>query len=298
MANARGKSIDNTHLSIDQAEKRGFIHRDYIAHCLRWTHVCKFMLQKGRYKTATVLDVGCGKDIPLIRMMNTSRMSPKEYYGIEYNKSPSEMALKHFENTTFKPELYFDIDFVERVEVHKKFLEINGTKKSLPSVITCFEVIEHVEPAHARAMVDRMANIAAASERAGKECNVFISTPNWDPQVGAADNHVNEMKHDAIGALLESVNFKVVEVYGTFASQKDLKPVLSDEEKALFGCLGEYYDSNYLATIFAPLYPAQSRNCLWHLRIRDEVEDRGMIFPEMQEVEEPWTSSEKWQELA
>ena len=43
MANARGKSIDNTHLSIDQAEERGFIHRDYIAHCLRWTHVAKWM---------------------------------------------------------------------------------------------------------------------------------------------------------------------------------------------------------------------------------------------------------------
>ena len=42
MANARGKEIDNTHLSIDQAEARGFIHRDYIAHCLRWTHVSVF----------------------------------------------------------------------------------------------------------------------------------------------------------------------------------------------------------------------------------------------------------------
>ena len=42
MANARGKEIDNTHLSIDQAEARGFIHRDYIAHCLRsvsYTHL-------------------------------------------------------------------------------------------------------------------------------------------------------------------------------------------------------------------------------------------------------------------
>ena len=43
MANARGKEIDNTHLSIDQAEERGFIHRDYIAHCLRWTHVAKYL---------------------------------------------------------------------------------------------------------------------------------------------------------------------------------------------------------------------------------------------------------------
>ena len=52
MANIRGKAMDNTHLSIDQAEKRGFIHRDYIAHCLRWSHVAKFMGEKSRYKTA------------------------------------------------------------------------------------------------------------------------------------------------------------------------------------------------------------------------------------------------------
>ena len=41
MANEFGKAIDKTFLSIDQAETRGFLHRDYIAHCLRWTHVVK-----------------------------------------------------------------------------------------------------------------------------------------------------------------------------------------------------------------------------------------------------------------
>ena len=44
MANARGKEIDNTHLSIDQAEARGFIHRDYIAHCLRHLSVIASIL--------------------------------------------------------------------------------------------------------------------------------------------------------------------------------------------------------------------------------------------------------------
>ena len=63
MANARGKEIDNTHLSIDQAEERGFIHRDYIAHCLRWTHVAKYLHLKSRYKKASILDIGCGKDM-------------------------------------------------------------------------------------------------------------------------------------------------------------------------------------------------------------------------------------------
>ena len=58
MANERGKSVDKTFLSIDNAEERGFLHRDYIAHCLRWTHVVKWLHQGGRYKTARILDVG------------------------------------------------------------------------------------------------------------------------------------------------------------------------------------------------------------------------------------------------
>ena len=58
MANARGKEIDNTHLSIDQAEARGFIHRDYIAHCLRWTKIAKDLNLGGKYKEADIIDVG------------------------------------------------------------------------------------------------------------------------------------------------------------------------------------------------------------------------------------------------
>jgi hypothetical protein len=61
MANARGKSIDNTHLSIDQAEERGFIHRDYIAHCLRWTHVAKWMGNPKHRKDCTCLTLAAAK---------------------------------------------------------------------------------------------------------------------------------------------------------------------------------------------------------------------------------------------
>ena len=45
-----GRSIDKTHLSIDQAEERGFIHRDYLAHCFRWSHVVKHLGKKKLYK--------------------------------------------------------------------------------------------------------------------------------------------------------------------------------------------------------------------------------------------------------
>ena len=31
--------------------------------------------------------------------------------------------------------------------------------------------------------------------------------------------------------------------------------------------LKDYYDSNLLSVIFAPLYPRYSRNCIWHLKM-------------------------------
>jgi hypothetical protein len=42
---------------------------------------------------------------------------------------------------------------------------------------------------------------------------------------------------------------------------KDLLPAIGMNQS--FDLLREYYDSNYLATIFAPLFPAHARNCLW-----------------------------------
>ena len=86
MANAKGKEMDGTHLSVEQAETRGFLHRDYIAHCLRWTKIAKDLGISGRFKETDLIDVGCGKDMPLARTLMTSRMAPRRYLGIEYNK--------------------------------------------------------------------------------------------------------------------------------------------------------------------------------------------------------------------
>ena len=77
MANARGKTVDTTYLSVDQATERGFLHRDYIAHCLRWSHVIKYLGTSARYKTAKILDVGCGKEMPLAKSLHSSRMAPE-----------------------------------------------------------------------------------------------------------------------------------------------------------------------------------------------------------------------------
>lgn len=295
MANARGKAIDNTHLSIDQAEVRGFIHRDYIAHCLRWSHVAKFIREKNRWKSAVVLDVGCGKDLPLARMLHTSRTAPKAYIGVDYNKAMSEMASEHnfgSMDVTFAG----SVNFSDDVKLSKKGFAVETksatTHHPLPTIITCFEVLEHVEPAHARKMVEKMVELAKASEAQGNECHIFISTPNWDPDVGAADNHVNEMRYGAVGYLLESAGLEVLHSYGTFASQRDIKPGMTDADKIMMERLGHYYDSNYLSTVFAPCYPALSRNALWHCRYTGS----NPVF-KIEHVEQPWTSSEHWHDL-
>ena len=276
MANARGKEIDNTHLSIDQAEARGFIHRDYIAHCLRWTKIAKDLNLGGKYKEADIIDVGCGKDMPLARMLMTNRMAPRSYVGIEYNKMEIPAM---FDHTTFQPHLIDNVDFTQTDIMEDSF-----------NVSVCLEVLEHVEPTKAIAILDKLADVVVQ----GGTC--YFSTPCYDEKVGAAKNHVNEMTYEAFGALLEAKGFQIVDHYGTFASQKDYKHELDGNTKYLYTKLSEYYDTNYLATIFAPLYPSMARNVLWKC-INTQSKDFNKRFPPIKEIGGRLGSSEKADDL-
>ena len=280
MANARGKEIDNTHLSIDQAEARGFIHRDYIAHCLRWTHVSKYLHLQARYKTARIIDIGCGKDMPLARMLYTSRLAPEKYLGIEYNKMEIPDM---FKNSSFKPDLVSGVDFTT-VVIEKMMTTFNYS--------TCFEVLEHVEPIKAIAILDHLPQFLT------EDAVSWFSTPCWDEKVGAAANHVNEMTYDAFGSLLEEMGYKILMHWGTFASIKDYKDELPRYElKEAFDRLREYYDSNYLATVFAPLFPHKARNVLWETQYVGKLKIEERKFKPINKLEGRLGSSDKWRDL-
>lgn len=304
MANERGKEIDKTHLSIDTAEERGFIHRDYIAHCLRWTHVIRYMLQKHRYKRADILDVGCGREFPLAKTLYTSKASPYLYHGIDVNKLE-------------RPEMFADKSWFS-FEGETDVAELPADHFAGPfNLVVSFEVLEHVEPAHARRLLQAMHRFLSDDGVA------FISTPVWDPQTGAAANHVNEMKYVPLGLAIEECGFEILNVQGTFASQKDAEPALANtfgpESMFIYHRLKEYYDSNYLATLFAPLVPWAARNCMWTLRrrpvhgfrpwfsttqgsatslsdVRAPCYRHPVLSTELSQ-HEPWTSSERWREL-
>lgn len=313
MANERGKSIDNTHLSIDQAEARGFIHRDYISHCLRWTHVAKYLQSK--YKTARVLDVGCGVDLPLARLLYSSRLIVEDYVGVEYNKS-SKFKTEPFHTGKFPMSAYGSVDFANPDDViichppegskltDNRVVWYGGDAENafhrLPNTFVSFEVLEHIEPGHTRAVMRKIYDMMIACREDTNDNPIgFFSTPCWSERVGAAANHVNEITYEALGAMFEDLGFIIENVAGTFASQSDYKgQLIKDGHSATYEAMSKHYDSNYLATIFAPLYPALSRNALWTLRVPKAGQPYERKFPPLAEVAGRWTSSERWQDLA
>lgn len=310
MANLRGKSIDNTHLSIDIAEDRILVHRDYIAHCIRWSHVIKYLLQRHAYKGCRILDIGCGIDVPMARLMLSNRVAPLEYVGIDYNHH-SKFKLDWFENTRFKPTTFGSVDFAnddnvwfDNAKDGQLCVNIKGDNGedyfAIPNVFTCFEVLEHIEPEHVIRVLKRVKYLMENSyEFDGTVPTFFMSTPNWNV-TDTADNHVNEMKNEALGWLLEELGFAIVDQFGTFASKRDYEHLLlskyGQDVHRVYGRLNDYFDSNLAANLFAPLFPREARNCFWRLSLAKEGYERK--YAPIQELAEPWTSSKNWRDLA
>lgn len=301
--NKRGKSVDRTYLSIDQAEDRGFIHRDYIAHCLRWSHVCKKLYEHNTYRSAIILDVGCGRELPLAKLLYSSRLIPRHYFGIDVGPIEDSEAAKLTKTGKFPHDLWEEQNFLDL-----KFDEVLAPAMSTdddegeapPNIVTCFEVLEHVEPKMMIQMLHHMQKLSSDDAR------FFISTPCWN-RVDCAANHVNEMTYEALAHVFMRSGFCIKHVYGTFASIRDYEHLLSQNElheisiphRAVFERLREYYDSNFLSCIFAPLFPAQSRNCLWELVKNGEPDSGDPRFPEsLEKCQEPWGSSELWRDMA
>jgi hypothetical protein len=206
-------------------------------------------------------------------------MQPTVYYACDVNKLTMP---KQFDNAKWKPKLAGNTDVCD--------LKPADFEEGLPNTITCFEVLEHVAPEHSRRMLNKIFELLEP------EGTAFVSTPCWDPDVGAANNHINEMTYEALGGMIEDVGFAIEGVWGTFASIKDYKDELG-EHKNTFDQLRLYYDTNYLATIFAPLFPHRSRNCIWQLRKNPNNETWNRRFQSLRDVDTRWSSSEDWRQL-
>jgi len=233
---------NKTHLPMDIAEERMIQHRDYIAHCLRWTHVLKHAKIGQK-----ILDLGCA-DMPLCMAFYTNKFRPASYTGVEIRQSMLDHAREKLAKAPF-PIFYILADLCKDFE---------KVPKDDYDIITSFEFIEHV-PGE---MVEPF--LVNVKSRMHIETLFFLSTPCYDGKNMAA-NHIKEWTYEELKALLQK-HFQIEKVFGTFINQSAIKQSESGPVLEVFWKLSEYYDSNYLATILAPLFPEKARNCIWRLR--------------------------------
>lgn len=237
-----------THLSIDTAEDRGLVHRDYIAHVLRWSHALKYA--KIGMK---ILDVGCGPEMPFASVLYVNRYKPSIYVGIDLRPAKP--------TTDVNFEWYHSPRDVTQWATFEQLRD-----QFAPSgwdLITCFETLEHMPHDNGRQLLDNL----RMSLSENTMC--LLSTPCFNGS--AAGNHTAidgtpmEWTYHELKTELER-RFEIYAHWGTFASQMDLKPVMSPAETEVFSALREYYDSNLLSVMLAPLHPSRARNVVWDLR--------------------------------
>ena len=248
--NTKFKYYDKTHLDIYDAYQQRLIHRDYIAHCHRWSFIVNYLEKRDRkyknderYKHARILDVGCGKQVPLYRTLCANRLSGvQSYTGVDINNL--NYAHERFVNSKrkTKPLLLGETDI----------LDVDETDANL---ITCFEMLEHVPQDVSAKVIKHLFDISP-------EDAVFIaSTPCFNGK--KAKNHPQELTRDEMKQMLLDAGWVITENFGTFASRNDLYKHLNVEQKMVYDGLKRYYDADVMSTIFAPLYPQHSRNNLW-----------------------------------
>lgn len=238
--------FNKTELQPYPSMEREILHRDLIAHVLRWTNV----LNRAEIGMK-VLDFGCGSG-GLAETFYRNRFKPARFLGLEIRPKTVKELERKFPWAEF-----------ETCDLTKPLPE---KTKDTWDLICSLEVIEHVNKKNGQAFVDNLASVCS------ENTIVLLSTPNFDPKVGAADNHtydgaIQEYDHEELRALLES-KFEIVKRFGTFASKRDYFHLLTAPQKELWNQLHEYYDSNLMSILFAPLFPKESRNCLWEVKLK------------------------------
>jgi len=247
------KVYNTTDLDPETTFERHVFHRDQFAHYLRWTHILK-VSKIGD----TVVDFGCGKG-NLLEVLYRNKFKASKYTGIDIRNQTIQQAKEKYSKVDWAEFLCDDLIFPKL-----DYKQFNANR------VCSFEVMEHVGKQNADLFLQNLRDCGS------EDATYYVSTPNFDENVGAAGNHtydsgdcrgvdVQEFGHLELQELFLKY-FDIDEYFGTFASIRDYKPLMNDWQLKMFNAISQYYDSNLVSNIMAPLFPAQSRNTLWVLK--------------------------------
>jgi 2-polyprenyl-3-methyl-5-hydroxy-6-metoxy-1,4-benzoquinol methylase len=216
------------------------VHRDYAAHFFRWGWAARFV----ESRKTRVLEIGCGQDTPLFKVLSGSLNTvPESYVGVDLN-SVKKPGCKW---TSWHDKFNF-VDEWKTLKIEKGY-----------DLIVSFEVIEHMHPPDGLKLLER------ARKLASDDATFLLSTPVFNGKKMAA-NHLHEYYIDELQELIEEGGWKVERRHGTFASWNDMRRVCTDDELKLVDELGEFLSTEVLACFLASKYPDASRNNVWVLK--------------------------------
>jgi 2-polyprenyl-3-methyl-5-hydroxy-6-metoxy-1,4-benzoquinol methylase len=190
-----------------------------------------------------VLDIGCGADQALIRILcHHPGRQPKLLVGVDYDDVKKRWDLGWFK-------LLAPLDFTK----DWRHLATDGPY----DVITCFEVIEHMQKAHGRKL------LRGARELMADGGKFLLSTPVYDGRQ-MAQNHIHEYYAEELETEIHRAGLTIERRFGTFQTVLQAKKAEPAHRK-VWEELRAYYSDDVLACFIAPLYPDAARNNLWVL---------------------------------
>jgi SAM-dependent methyltransferase len=213
------------------------VHRDYCAHFFRWVTV-----KEATNQTDRILDIGCGQDLPLVRVLTYQLAHvPAKYVGVDLNPIPNKSGIRWV--TTLD-----EFNFVDR---WGELADETFTK------ICAFEILEHMHPD------DGLKFLEGAKALLAQDGVFYLSTPVFNGS--AAVNHCHEYGIVELAELIEGAGLKIKKRYGTFGNTVQLRKVLTPEEKVLWERWQHRLGNDGLSVVFATDHPDESRNNLWLL---------------------------------
>lgn len=188
----------------------GMTSQDYFVHMLRFSKVVDMVHGKN------IFDIGCGKYTNLLKALCMMRRGPdyKCYIGTDYNKCNKWRP--DYKPIWDKTLLYDCIDFTDTDDVAKVVNCLETVFEGEPFVITCFEVLEHMDFEMQNKFLYNLSKILH-NPKLNVECCLF-STPNHNGS--AAKNHISELSYKLLEEMFARYNIDICQAQGLSAWKK------------------------------------------------------------------------------
>lgn len=246
--------FDTTHLSPEKAYRIG---RDYLAHCIRYGFPMK-VIKESFGAGARIMEMGCGKEIPLFRTLTCDHSAVKYY-------KPSQYCAADLNTIKYHPK----VSGIETKILSKTNCVDNPEK--IPDwtfdVIVSFEVLEHMGKKDGEKFLDAM--VAFARRKPEREDGapgmIILSTPVNGGKI--AKNHMYEWQMSELERAFLKRGCKILAKYGTFSNIRNIERALNDAQRQVWNDLAAYHSPHVLSCIFSAMYPEAARNICWKVEV-------------------------------